>query len=73
MDIQVFHVLAIVDSAAMNIGITPFYFLIFGLFFRATPTAYGGLQARGQSGAVAAGLLHSHSNARSEPCLRPTP
>ena len=34
--------------------------------------AYGGSQARGIVGAVAAGLCHSHSNARSEPHLRPT-
>ena len=39
----------------------------------AAPAAYGGSQARGQIGAVAAGLLQSHSNARSEPRLRPTP
>ena len=41
--------------------------------FRATPAAHGGSQARGQIGAVAAGLYHSHSNVRSEPSLRPTP
>ena len=35
--------------------------------------AYGGSQSRGQIGAVAAGLRHSHSNARYEPHLRPTP
>ena len=29
---------------------------------RAAPTAYGGSQARGQIGAVAASLHHSHSN-----------
>ena len=42
-------------------------------FFRASPTACGGSQARGGIGATAAGLRHSHSNAGSEPCLRPTP
>ena len=31
----------------------------------ATPTAYGGSQARGLIGAVATSLHHSHSNARS--------
>ena len=41
--------------------------------FRAEPVAYGGSQARGLIGAVAAGLHHSHSNAGSEPRLRPTP
>ena len=35
--------------------------------------AYGGSQARGRIGAVAAGLHHSHSNARSSPRLGPTP
>ena len=41
--------------------------------FRATPTAYGGSQARGLIGAVTEGLHHSHSNARSELRLQPTP
>ena len=35
--------------------------------------AYGSSQARGQTGAAAAGLHHSHSNARSELSLPPTP
>ena len=44
------------------------FILFFSNFiFRAVPVAYGGSQARGQIGAVAAGLHHSHSNARSEP------
>ena len=43
------------------------------LLFRATPVAYGGSQARGPTGPVAAGLSHSHSNAGSEPHLPPTP
>jgi len=41
----------------------------FFFFLRATPMAYGGSQARGQNGAIAAGHSHSHSNARSEPGL----
>ena len=47
----------------------------FGLFAisRATPVAYGGSQARGLIGAVAAGLHQSHSNVGSEPHLQPTP
>ena len=36
------------------------------LFFRATPVAYGGSQARGQIGTTAAGLHHSHGNEGSE-------
>ena len=55
-----------------------YYFLSFCLFFlsvffRAAPTAYGSSQARGEIEAVAAGLHHSHSNARSEPHLQPIP
>ena len=41
-------------------------FFFFGIF-RAVPIAYGSSQARGQIGATAAGLHHSHSNAGSEP------
>ena len=37
----------------------PFFFFA---FFMAAPTAYGGSQARGQIGAIATGLRHSHSN-----------
>ena len=40
---------------------------------RAALKAYGGSQARGLIGAVAAGLHHSHSYSGSEPRLRPTP
>ena len=45
------------------------------LFFwslRVAPIAYGGSQARGGIGTVAASLCHSHSNTRSEPHLWPT-
>ena len=34
---------------------------------------YGGSQARGQIGAVAASLQHTHSSTGSEPHLGPTP
>ena len=40
---------------------------------RTAPAAYKGSKARSQIGAVAAGLYHSHSNARSKPCQWPTP
>ena len=51
------------------------FFFFFGLFAIswATPVAYGGSQARGRIGAVAASLRQSHSNTRSEPRLQPTP
>ena len=39
-----------------------FFFFSSFLLFRAVPTAYGGSQAGGQIGAVAADLHHSHSN-----------
>ena len=39
----------------------------------ATPTGYGGSQARGQIGAAAAGLHHSHSKLGFELRLQPTP
>ena len=52
-----------------------FFFFSFFCLFRATPTAYGGFQARGLIVAVAASLhhSHSHSNAGPEPRMRPTP
>ena len=54
------------------------HFMVFCLFCLfavswAAPVAYGGNQARGLIGAVAAGLCQSHSNAGSEPRLQPTP
>ena len=50
-----------------------FFFLVFLLFFWTASAAYGGSQARGLIGAVAASLHHSHSNARFKPHLQPTP
>ena len=44
-------------------------FLLFHLF----SAAYGSFQTRGQIGAAAASLHHSHSSARSKLHLRPTP
>ena len=48
-------------------------FFFFFCLFRATPMTYGGSQAKGRIGAVAARLRQSHSNLGSEPCLQPTP
>ena len=53
-----------------NLALSIFFFFC---LLRATPVAYGGSQDRGRIGAVAAGLRHNHSHARSEPCLQPTP
>ena len=49
-----------------------FYNMLFFFFFfslRATPTAYGSSQTRGQIRALAASLWCSHSNVGSETCL----
>ena len=54
-----------------------FYFILFYLFIYfclfaiswAAPATYGGSQARGRIGAVAAGLRQSHSNAGYQMCL----
>ena len=58
----------------LHFKLAPFKYLFFFLsLFRAPPAAYGGSQARGRIGDVAAGLHHSHSNARSRPHLQPIP
>ena len=48
-------------------------YLILFFLFRAIRMAYGSSQDRAGIGAAAAGLQHSQGNARSKPCLRPTP
>ena len=50
-----------------------FFFFVFLSFSRSVPEACGGSKAMGPIEAVSTGLHHSHSNARSEPRLRPTP
>ena len=46
----------------------PFFYL-----FMAAPVAYGSFRDRGQIGATAAGLHHSHSCGGSEPLLQTPP
>ena len=46
-----------------------FSFLLFFLLLRTTPMAYVSSQTRGQIGATAVSLHHSHSNVGSKPCL----
>ena len=53
--------------------VSHFFFWGGGGLFRASPTAYGGSQARGLIGATASSLCHSHSNIRTEPYLWPIP
>ena len=50
-----------------------FLFVCFLSFFRATPEAYGGSQARGLIEDVAAALRCSHSKAECKQSLLPTP
>ena len=45
--------------------------VLFFVFLKGAPAAYGGSQARDPISDVAAGLCHSHRG--SEPGLRPTP
>ena len=52
-----------VSSAHLSPKDVHFFFLFF--LFRATPVAYGSSQTRGWTGTTAAGLCHSHFNARS--------
>ena len=49
------------------------FFCLFLPFLGPLPAAYGGSQARGLIGAVAAGLRQNRSNVGSKLCLRPTP
>ena len=56
---------------SLSLGVE-YLFCVCVCLFRAAPVAYGSSQARGQTGAVAASLCHSHSNARSKLCLRLT-
>ena len=70
----------------VQVGVSPQLFSVvsdwsrgclFVHLFRVAPTAHGGSQARGRIGAVATGLRHSHSNARSlthgaRPGIEPT-
>ena len=51
----------------------PYIRLIYLFILGAAPATFGSSQARGQIRDAAAGLYHSHSNARFEPSLRPTP
>ena len=64
--------LGIYDQESLFIYLFIYLFSLFA-FSRATPVAYGGSQARGIIGAVAASLCQSHSNAGSEPHLQPIP
>ena len=62
-------VASLVELSSSFLRNTPFFFFFFFCLFaisRAAHVAYGGSQARGPIGAIAAGLRHSHSNMGSE-------
>ena len=67
------------DGTPQSMFLARYLFLFLFLFFclfafsRAAGMAYGGSQARGRIGAVAASLHQNHSNVGSEPRLQPTP
>ena len=46
-------------SICLSVYLSSIYLSIY-FFFRASPMAYGASQARGQIGAAAAGVHHSH-------------
>ena len=74
VDSRTFIMLRLRQTVTLKVAFFFFFLFLFLVFFwGAAPTAYGASQARGLIGAVAAGLHHSHSNARSEPCLQPIP
>ena len=60
-------------SQRFSLSLSFFFFFFSFCLVRATPAACGGSEVRGGIQAVAAGLCHSHSHARSEPHLQPTP
>jgi len=65
------HMSGSCSSLTLGVGqaLPTLHFFLSFCLFRATLKAYGGSQARGPIGPVAAGLHHSHSHARSELCL----
>ena len=58
-----------IKTANIYRGWFRFCFVVCCFVLRATPTAHGSSQARGEIGAAAANLCHSHINAGSEPHL----
>ena len=68
---QVQHIKGVPKTLSKEVNILIQFFFLFFFFFclfafsRAAHAAYGGSQARGLIGTIAASLHHSHSNARS--------
>ena len=62
----------LLQIALLLLSLLLLLFCLFAISW-AAPAAYGGSQARGQIGTVAAGLCQSYSNAGSELHLQHTP
>ena len=56
----------VLGDGVENVGLFNYFSFSFFYLFRAAPSTYEGSRARGPIRAVAAGLCHSHSNARSK-------
>ena len=70
---EVYFFFEALSLGRINPYICNYILFIYLLFFKATPTACGGSQARGSIGAVVKGLHQSQSNAVSDQRLQPTP
>ena len=68
-----FSVQKLLSLIRSHLFIYLFIYFVFLPFLGPLPWHMGYSRARGLIGAVAASLCQSHSNAGSEPCLRPTP
>ena len=73
ISLSALHKLSLFIYLFVCLFICLFIYLLSFCLFRAAPMAYGSSWARCQIIAVAAGLCQSHSNARSEMHLKPTP
>ena len=69
---QFCFVFKIYSTSHRNLFFSFFFFCLFAISWAAL-LAYGGSQARGWVGAIAAGLCQSHSNVGSESCMQSTP
>ena len=61
------------ESNVLKTSENKFWGFLGGRGLRAAPVAYGSSRARGQIGAIAAGLHHNHSNVGSQLPLQATP
>ena len=69
--VTIIHISQSPSKAGRKTSSFYFYFkkTFFFCLFRAAPMAHGSSHAAGWIGAAAAGLYHSHTKTRSEPCI----